>query len=246
MGADGDLHFMREGLEGEELVYVYEELNALAGIPTWLRALLSRVGTWLGEHRLINTFATVRTGGANTREFWEICILVETIQQKFLQHFKDHLLDALLLPISPLPAFRHDHSPHLMISASLTFLANMLKWPAGVVPVTLVRPEEEHYDLEALPPNQRDSMARRGRMQVEGSAGLPVGVQVMTRHGEDELCLHVMGEIERQIRFRPVAPAYDVPVSGTGEEAGDGEEKKEEIVNQIGGRVRGRRRGKNK
>lgn len=216
MGADGDLHFMREALEGEELVYIYQELNTLAGIPNWLRGGLCWLASLLGERRLANTGRTVRTGGANTREFWAICIHIEQMQQAFLEHLRGQELDGLLTPISPLPAFRHDHSPRLMIASSYCFLPNLLRWPSGVVPVTLVRPDEQTYDLDALPPDQRDSLGRRGRQQVEGSAGLPVGVQVMTPFGEDELCLHVMREIERQIPFRRVPPEFDGPVVRVG------------------------------
>ena len=36
---------------------------------------------------------------------------------------------------------------------------------------------------------------------VRDSAGLPVGVQVMTSKWKDELCLYVMSEIEKEVGF---------------------------------------------
>lgn len=56
----------------------------------------------------------------------------------------------------------------------------------------------------------------------------------MTPFGEDEFCLHVMREIERQIPFRRVPPEFDGPVvqDGYGGRAGN-----------RGGRARGQRRG---
>lgn len=48
----------------------------------------------------------------------------------------------------------------LLLALSYTFLANLLHWPAGTVPVTCVTPSEESYPLESLPPNQRDSIAK--------------------------------------------------------------------------------------
>ena len=56
------------------------------------------------------------------------------------------------------------------------FVANLLAWPAGTVPVTTTRSDEEDY----MPPlREQDSMYRLAKKACEGSAGLPVGVQIM-------------------------------------------------------------------
>jgi len=36
---------------------------------------------------------------------------------------------------------------------------------------------------------------------MKGSEGMPVGVQVITPAYEDELCLHIMGAIEKSLKF---------------------------------------------
>jgi Asp-tRNA(Asn)/Glu-tRNA(Gln) amidotransferase A subunit family amidase len=88
------------------------------------------------------------------------------------------------------------------------FLANMLLWPAGVVPVTLVQEEEQVYPKGELPENQRDYLADLAAIVMHGSAGLPMSVAVMTPAFQDEKCLSVMKEVERVIGFSARPTAY--------------------------------------
>jgi Asp-tRNA(Asn)/Glu-tRNA(Gln) amidotransferase A subunit family amidase len=116
----------------------------------------------------------------------------------------------------------------LLLALSYTFLANVLHWPAGTVPVTCVNASEESYPLDALPSNQRDSIAKvcpilslslslalvphslplaqLVQKSVVGSTGLPVGVQVLTPMWQDEKCIFVMSEIERGVNFHQSPP----------------------------------------
>lgn len=52
-------------------------------------------------------------------------------------------LDAVISPVAALPALPHGASKDLTPAFTYTFVANLLHWPAGTVPVTVVRPEEE-------------------------------------------------------------------------------------------------------
>ena len=38
--------------------------------------------------------------------------------------------------------------------------------------------------------------------------GLPVGVQVMTPMWQDEKCLYIMSEIEREVQFKSTLPGF--------------------------------------
>jgi hypothetical protein len=46
------------------------------------------------------------------------------------------------------------------------------------------------------------------RMAQINSEGLPVGVQVATLPNNDELCLHLMEQIEKAIRFNDMQLLY--------------------------------------
>jgi Asp-tRNA(Asn)/Glu-tRNA(Gln) amidotransferase A subunit family amidase len=45
---------------------------------------------------------------------------------------------------------------------------------------------------------------------MDNSAGLPVGVQVMTPMWRDELCLYVMSEIEKSVNYSS-KPTFVLP-----------------------------------
>lgn len=137
------------------------------------------------------------------------------MQATFVKYMKEAKLDGLLLPISPLPAFRHNKSANLVVSLAYSFLPNLLRWPAGVCPVSFVREDEQEYiPAASLPPQQRDFLAKLAAEEMEGSAGLPVGVQLMTLYNEDELCLHIMKAVETHCPVRQhVPPGFDVSVA---------------------------------
>lgn len=85
-------------------------------------------------------------------------------------------------------------------------LYNLLGMPAGVVPFTLVRPGEESDR-----PSSRDLVERTLRKTEQGSAGLPVGVQVVARHWREDLVLAIMRELEMAVREREDYPLRSCP-----------------------------------
>lgn len=89
-------------------------------------------------------------------------------------------------------------SKDLAPAASATFIYNLLDFPAGTVPVTTVREDECKYEC---PSSQDDRFAAAARRAMQGSAGLPVGVQVVALPMQDEVALAVMGMLGEQVRF---------------------------------------------
>jgi len=88
-------------------------------------------------------------------------------------------------------------------------LWNYVGYPAGVVPVTRVRADEE-TDREP----SRDIVFSTARKVELGSAGLPVGVQVVARPWQDHIALAAMQAIQDAARGRegyPVTP-IDLPL----------------------------------
>lgn len=114
-------------------------------------------------------------------------------------------LDALICPPCSLPAVTHGATRQLgPASVCYTILFNVLAWPAGVVAATRVKEDEQRGR-----PASRDQVEETGRKVDEGSAGLPVGVQVAARAGRDDLVLGLMAELEARLRERadyPVTP----------------------------------------
>ena len=116
-------------------------------------------------------------------------------------------LDGIIMPTTGLVATPHGMASDLIFQLSYTFYANLLHTPAGTVPVTTVQTgEDKYHDNSSLPVNQRDSIARLAETAMSGSLGMPVGVQVVTPMWKDELCVHIMGCIEKGIQFDTVCP----------------------------------------
>jgi fatty acid amide hydrolase len=137
--------------------------------------------------------------------------LVEA-QLEYQQRFREALdtaeggpFDVILSPACALPALRHGASEELVLIGGYTCLYNLLGYPAGVVPLTRVRKEEE-----TVTSRSSDRMDRTAAETERDSAGLPVGVQIAARPWRDHVALTAMAAIEgmaRDGKDYPVWPA---------------------------------------
>lgn len=73
---------------------------------------------------------------------------------------------------------------------SCTAIWNAIHYPAGVVPVSVVKEGELDYE-----DGINDSLTRRVRKSMMGAVGLPIGVQVISYPNNDEQILYIMKEI---------------------------------------------------
>jgi fatty acid amide hydrolase len=120
--------------------------------------------------------------------------------------------DLVLCPALPLPAPPHDATPRIPHAFTAVTLFNLLGWPAGVVPVTTVRPGEETDR-----PESADRWQQAARTAEVGSVGLPVGVQVAARPWREDVALAAMSAIESEVRPRPGFPATPIDPAMAGD-----------------------------
>lgn len=121
-------------------------------------------------------------------------------------------LDGIIMPTTGLVATPHGMASDLIFQLSYTFYANLLHVPAGTVPVTTVQSGEDSYEMAKLPANQRDSIAKLAATAMCGSLGMPVGVQVVTPMWRDELCVYIMGCIEKGVQFKEICPVLKASI----------------------------------
>ncbi|CAM4594797.1 unnamed protein product, partial [Lepidochelys olivacea] len=95
-------------------------------------------------------------------------------------------------------------------ASSYTNLYNVLNFPAGVLPVTVVT-EADEEELKNYRGHYSDPWDKRLREAVEGAVGLPVAVQCVALPWQEELCLRFMKEVETLARKRKrnVGPTDD-------------------------------------
>ena len=111
-------------------------------------------------------------------------------------------IDLILCPAYSVPAVRHGATKLMPMPGAYAPLANVSGFPAGIVPVTRVRPGEESDR-----PDSRDQVERVARESERGSAGLPIAVQVIARPWRDHVALAAMAKIEAEARKQPDYPA---------------------------------------
>lgn len=143
-------------------------------------------------------------GHGDTAHYWQLVQAQMDYQERFkqaLDQAEGGPVDIILSPAMSLPAWTHGAGNDLVLGGAYTILNNLLGYPAGVVPVTRVRKEEESER-----PASRDIVLRTARKVEQGSAGLPIGVQVTARPWREHIALTAMRAIEQAARRRPDFP----------------------------------------
>ncbi len=143
-------------------------------------------------------------GHGDTFHYWQLVeeqMEYQRLFQKALDQAEIGPIDLIVCPACALPAIKHGSSGDLALAGGYTALYNVLGYPTGIVPLTRVRAEEE---VGRKP--SRD-LVEKAAYQVEvGSAGLPVGVQVVARPWREHVALAAMRTIEQIAGKRPDYP----------------------------------------
>jgi fatty acid amide hydrolase len=144
-------------------------------------------------------------GNVHTGDYWDRVERLVDYRASFLEALDSasRPIDVILSPACALPAPKHGATADLAVMGTYTSLYNVLGYPAGVVPFTRVRPGEETKTARG-----RDRMDRTAAESEKGSAGLPVGVQIAARHGQDDTALAVMSAVQAAAERRPDYPQW--------------------------------------
>ena len=113
--------------------------------------------------------------------------------------------DVVLCPPCAVPAYTHGAARDLALLGSYNLLANLLGFPAGVVPVTRVRADEQ--DGRAA---SRDMVYAAVNKVERNSAGLPIGAQLIARPWREDVALAAMQAIETAATGRDDYPRTPV------------------------------------
>jgi fatty acid amide hydrolase len=198
--ADGGRHLKRI-LAGSTVSKALKPMLAAIGAGPVMRAVLGLVLPATGRKRtasMLPFFADHTTDGyfRNVEQIHEF----RAALLRLLDQADGGPFDAVLSPATTLPALRHGGAAESPFG-SYTLLASLLGWPAGVVPITAVRDEEQTSVARG-----RDLMERAAADAEAGSTGLPIGVQIMARPHRDDVALALMAALERGAPERPRTP----------------------------------------
>lgn len=198
LGADGGANLRRTVGPGP-IDWRLKPLLRFGALPALARRPLAAALELAGQTRLAGL---VRAAGrTSTDGYWQLTAERADYTNRFLAALNAAGLDACLCPPHALPALTHGATEHLPSAASYCFLPNLLNMPAGVVAATRVRPGEESDR-----PANSDRVIQAARRVEQGSAGLPVGVQIFGRHWREDVVLALMSLLEQHFRQQPEYP----------------------------------------
>lgn len=169
LSADGGAD-IRRLFAGTRPIPPVARLLRLAGLPVWLRSLLACLSQAVGGG--IEAEALRATGPRDARALESLYGRRTEFAARFTAAVAPY--DALVCPVSALPALRHGTAARLVLAAAPCLLANLLDLPAGTVPITRVWPDEEIGRV-----GSRDRVVQAAADADRDSRGLPIGVQVV-------------------------------------------------------------------
>jgi fatty acid amide hydrolase len=170
-----------------------------------LRALLSAVGQ-RGSADKLRAF-----GYSDTHHYWQLVEQQLDYRERFLRALDGDdggPFDVILCPPCAVPAYTHGAARDLGLLGSYNLLANLLGFPAGVVPVTRVRTDEQAGRAPS-----RDMVYAAVNKVETNSAGLPLGVQLIARPWREDVALAAMQAIEMAASGRDDYPRTPVEIA---------------------------------
>lgn len=198
-------------LDGSTMDPMLAPLRQAASLPQPVRRALARTLRSLGQERAAWFLRQVGEKGVD--DLWRITKAARDYRLVLLDAMERARVDILLCPPHATPAVPHQKSAQFTLGGSYSMLYNLLQFPAGVLPVSLVRPTETDRPTENV--NARgDRFDQIAHAVDAASAGLPVGVQVAGRPYADEEVLAVMLALEEAFAKRSDRP--QVPRFPTG------------------------------
>ena len=202
LSSDGGA-ILRSVLRGSPKDPRIAQLLTLASAPGPMLAAVRGLLRATGQRRTLEVARNF--GQRRAADYWRLVEELMTYQRRFqdaLDSDDGGPFDVIICPACALPAIPHGSSKDLLTAGGYAALYNVLGYPAGVVPVTRV-----HDDEESPRRRSRDKVERAARMAEQGSAGLPVGVQVVARPWREHVALAAMRAIEEDARKRADFPA---------------------------------------
>jgi len=204
LSADGGAGIVA-ALAGGEVDPVLEPLRRMASVPGSARRVAARAARAFGQPSLALMLGAM--GGKSVSELWALTDRLRTQRTSLVDAMNQSGVQVLLCPPFATPALPHGASKNFTLASSYSILFNAAQLPAGVVPVTRVRPDELRRTAG------RDVLERHAAKVDAASAGLPVGVQVVGRAWRDHEVLAVMRAIESDVGRDDGFPATPVELS---------------------------------
>ncbi len=179
---------VRERLKGDPLIPQLKMLMRSANMPNAMRRSIAWLLGKKGEYRIERVLKAV--GAKDVARYWKLNAGRSAMRLDALEAWDAANLDIVLCPPHATAALRHGDSADFSAAGSYSMRYNLLNFPAGVVPVTKAKGDD------GVRANPRDRIEKVAASVEKGSAGLPIGVQVVGRPFMEHKVLAAMIAIE--------------------------------------------------
>jgi fatty acid amide hydrolase len=167
-------------------------LRAMARLPSPVKRIAAAGLDYLKDPVLPEMLRSL--GGRSVADYWKLTAHARGLQAEIHRAWTDAGIQAVVCPPHATPALPHGASRDFTLGGAFSMRYNFVNYPAGVVPVTRVRPGE----TERAKPEGR--LGKRAAQVDRGSQGLPVGVQVVARPWQEDIVLGLMKVIETRVQ----------------------------------------------
>lgn len=191
MSSDGAAT-MRRVCAGSAVDKPLAGLLRIAKIPTPVRRLIAAGLERTGEKRAARTLSML--GEKSVADVWSMHVEMRALRQSMLDDWRAKGLSGLLCPATSTPALPLGGSQDFVLGMTYTYVWNLMHFPAGVAPVTTVAKSEERGRRVV------DRFDQKAARADEGSAGLPIGVQIVAPPYADATVLGALLALETELR----------------------------------------------
>ncbi|MBD0326660.1 MAG: amidase, partial [Pyrinomonadaceae bacterium] len=195
------MSYTRRALRGSRADWRIRRMVWSAALPKIFYQLTAWQWDLLGQKRIASDARGL--GHLSVKAYWRLVDKRTRYRAAFIAALDAGRFDAIICPADGLPALRHGSSFYLSNALSYSALFNLLGMPAGVVAATRVRAGEESDR-----PQSFDIVEREARKVEMDSAGLPIGVQVVSRHWREDVALSVMLALEEHFKTQDDYPSH--------------------------------------
>jgi fatty acid amide hydrolase len=178
-----------------------------ASLPTLVRRSVPPILEAVGQTTLAGVLRRTRSHHLSAYGYQAVLEQQHAFRNAFRERLNQQQIDVLICPPFATAAVKH-MSPDVVLAVAYTMVYNLLGMPAGVVPVKTVRADEE-CDRRT----RNDDVVRSLLNAEKGSAGMPVGVQIVARHWREDVALAVMGLLHDKFQTQPDFPVTPHSIS---------------------------------
>ncbi|MEZ5739916.1 MAG: amidase family protein [Burkholderiaceae bacterium] len=196
------LSFLRDLLGNESPVPLVRLSRQLTSIPAPLLSMAAALLRLTGQERMHHVVSKLAAPTKSADGLMRLLYRRFDYETRFVDAMARGRYDALLCPALPIAAPPHGTVNDMADFWGSALLFNSLGLPAGVAPVTRVRAGEQGRRAVG-----RDKAVRAVAAAEQGSAGLPVAVQVAAPPWREDIVLALLMALERGCASAPDFPS---------------------------------------